>query len=164
MRTLLQSFDERIVPLSDEEYMQFYLQEIKVYKTTNTKRPDKEEDIIDYRRAFLLYPRWENFFSSVVADSITGDYLKLYKSHLFNSLAIFHNKECLTKAQEKLNKIYNYYLKIPDTSPVMSQDSSNELSEFTVDDRHRIRFESKLAFLGLKTAYNDMTTHKSKNS
>jgi len=53
IKDLLQKFDSRIVPLDEEEQMQFFLHDIKMYKTLHTLRPDKQEVILSFRQQYL---------------------------------------------------------------------------------------------------------------
>lgn len=137
IQKMLFRFDDRVMPMTREEEMQFYLNDVKAYKQAKADIPSKENDIENFRGEFDFYQNWDSLFNEGKTERIVERILPQFEIEILGKKGIFPDESCYGLVKEKIKELRNRF----SVSHGIRR-NDEYMNEFSEKDRGKISYES----------------------
>lgn len=139
IQKMLFRFDDRVMPMTREEEMQFYLSDVKAFKKANdSSLPNDDNEISEFRDDHVFYNGWGALFNENNTKRIVDNILPKFKSQILNKKGIFPDISCYKIIEKKIDDLTMRY----SVNHGIKQ-NRNYMNEFTIQDRTRISYASR---------------------
>jgi hypothetical protein len=136
LQRLLFKFDDRIIPMTREEEVQFYLNDAKVFKE-GKKKKRIDQDFDEFQKDNMYFAEWSSLFSSENPQRIVGSVLPTIKNKILAQKGIFEDKSHYFVIENKINALITQFSHLHGI-----KSNPSYMNEFNRSDRVKISYSS----------------------
>jgi len=143
IQSILFAVDERIMPMTKEEEMQFYLNDIKVFNKHKKHGGNSGNAITDFQNKYSYFSNWNDLFNEMSTQKITDKVLPSFKSAILNKKSIFSDASQYKVVGKKIEELRVAFMSGTFSRKIYNYLEDDDLGEFNITDRSRISYTSK---------------------